>query len=144
VFENFVHEHFGDSANVEDHYDCSGEVLGKGSFGSVILCTHRQTRDSCALKVIKLREINPYNVHLLHSEIKIMKALDHPNIVKLKEVFFGKREVHIVMELCSGGDLQTHLKTAKNGSLSESDIARLLRTMMSCVLYLHENGIVHR
>jgi calcium-dependent protein kinase len=108
---------------------------------------------------VKLREINPYNVHLLHVEIDIMKTLDHPNIVKLKEVFFETKKVFMVMELCTGGDLELYLRL--HGARSETEVpyielpcasadslvmqvARLMRGMMSSVNYLHECGIVHR
>ena len=94
------------------------------------------------MQEIKLREISPYNVHLLDSEIKIMKTLDHPSIVKLKEVFFETKKVYMVMELCSGGDLQGYLQ--EHGTQSEAEVARLMRDMISAVLYLNEHGIVHR
>ena len=72
-----------------------------------------------------------------------MKTLDHPNIVKLKEVFIETREVHMVMELCSGGDLAKYIKN-HSGKLPELQVARLLASMISCIVYLHEKGIVHR
>jgi serine/threonine protein kinase len=50
----------------------------------------------------------------LHTEIEILKSVDHPNIIKLQDVFFGKRSVYLVTDLCRGGELFELLNSGKN------------------------------
>ena len=73
-----------------------------------------------------------------------MKEVDHPNIVKLKEVFFGSRTVYLVMELCEGGELFDQITGSGKKGFSEPYAARLVHDMLSSTKYLHERGIVHR
>lgn len=75
-----------------------------------------------------------------------MKSLDHPNIIKLQDVFFGKRSVYIVTDLCRGGELFELLNSGKNQGFvfREDRASKLMRDMLSAVNYLHENGITHR
>jgi calcium-dependent protein kinase len=125
-----------------DFYTEEKSPLGEGSFGVVKVCVHRKTKDRRARKRIEVASIKPYNIHVLHSEIQIMKELDHPNVVKLREVFFEPQRVYLVMDLCTGGDLQQYL--TMNGPRSETHLSRILRDMIGAVNYLHEQGIVHR
>ena len=76
--------------------------LGKGSYGSVYLATHRLTGDERAVKVMNVDRVTSYYLRKLHTEISILKCVDHPNIIKLQDVFFGKRSVYLVTDLCKG------------------------------------------
>ena len=76
--------------------------LGKGSYGSVYLATHRLTGDERAVKVMNVDRVTSYYLRKLHTEISILKCVDHPNIIKLQDVFFGKRSVYLVTDLCRG------------------------------------------
>lgn len=91
LFQNLVHEQFiGGSCS--EYYEVHGSnKLGKGSYGSVYLATHRITADERAVKVMNVDRITSYYLRKLHTEIAILKSLDHPNIIKLQDVFFGKR-----------------------------------------------------
>lgn len=75
-------------------------------------------------------------------EIKVHAGLDHPHIVKLKEVLEDRDECHMIMELCAGGPLLDAV--SQQGNFSERDAARLLRQLLSALKYLHAKGIVHR
>lgn len=96
------------------------------------------------LQVIGLNRINSHYLRKLHLEIAIMKEVDHPNIVRIHEVFFGTRTVYLIMELCQGGELFTHLTTHHKRGFQETHAALLMRDMLSAVNYLHARGIVHR
>ena len=76
--------------------------LGEGSYGSVYLATHKQTGDERAVKVMNVDRVTSYYLRKLHTEISILKCVDHPNIIKLQDVFFGKRSVYLVTDLCRG------------------------------------------
>lgn len=143
---NFVREHF-DGLSCADVYEVHGSSkLGKGSYGSVYLATHRVTGDERAVKVMNVDKVTSYYLRKLHTEVSILKVLDHPNIVKLQDVFFGKRSVYIVTDLCRGGELFELLNSGKNQGFvfREDRASRLMRDMISAVHYLHSKGIVHR
>lgn len=107
LYQNFVRENFT-AGSCSEVYEVHGtSKLGKGSYGSVYLATHRVTGDERAVKVMNVDRITSYYLRKLHTEIAILKSLDHPNIIKLQDVFFGKRSVYIVTDLCRG-NLSAH------------------------------------
>eukprot|EP00981_Chlorochromonas_danica_P005830 scaffold1193_cov159-Ochromonas_danica.AAC.8 len=146
LYMNFVRENFTGGSCSEVYEVHGSSKLGKGSYGSVYLATHRLTGDERAVKVMNVDRITSYYLRKLHTEISILKSLDHPNIVKLQDVFFGKRSVYIVTDLCRGGELFELLNSGKNQGFvfREDRASKLMRDMLSAVNYLHENGIVHR
>jgi len=91
IFQNLVHENFVGGSCSELYEVHGSNKLGKGSYGSVYLATHRVTADERAVKVMNVDRITSYYLRKLHTEISILKSLDHPNIIKLQDVFFGKR-----------------------------------------------------
>ena len=113
LYQNFVRENFT-GGSCSEVYEVHGtSKLGKGSYGSVYLATHRVTSDERAVKVMNVDRITSYYLRKLHTEIAILKTLDHPNIIKLQDVFFGKRSVYIVTDLCRGGELFELLNSGK-------------------------------
>lgn len=97
---------FGKS--IETVYDGvhDGEILGSGISGVVRLVTHRGTGVKFAVKTLDLGLIKSDAVlEQMRDEIYIMLQLDHPNIVRLEEVYESMNEIYIVQELCLGGDL---------------------------------------
>ena len=93
--------------------------------------------------MMNVDRITSYYLRKLHTEISILKSLDHPNIIKIQDVFFGKRSVYIVTDLCRGGELFELLNSGKNQGFvfREDRAAKLMRDMLSAVNYLHEHGI---
>lgn len=82
------------------------KVIGGGHFGTVRLAHHRKDIEKhFAVKSILRSGINKGDGKLLESEISILKHLDHPNIIKFYETYIDYRYVHIVMEICTGGEL---------------------------------------
>ena len=142
LLENLVNEHF-EGRKCSDFYELK-EMLGKGTYGSVHLCKHIQTGDEFACKVINMARINQTSLRRLHDEISILKIVDHPNIIKLKEVFFGSQKVYLIMECCKGGELFEQFTRHAHQGLSEECTSRLMADMFSAVRYLHERGIAHR
>lgn len=146
VAENIPGVFFTDKS-CSDMYDINGQArLGKGSYGSVYLAAHRTTGDERAVKVMNVDRVTSYYLRKLHTEISILRSLDHPNIIGLQDVFFGRRSVYLVTQLCRGGELFELLNTGKSkGFVFKEDRAALLvRDMLSAVHYLHSNNIVHR
>lgn len=144
--ENLVLEHFSGSS-CSEYYEIHGRnKLGKGSYGSVYLATHIVTRDERAVKVMNVDRVTSYYLRKLHTEICILKEVDHPNIIKLQDVFFGRRSVYLVTDLCRGGELYELLTSGKNQGFvfREDRASKLMYDMISSVKYLHSLGIVHR
>ena len=85
---NFIREHFeGESCSAI--YEVHGSnKLGEGSYGSVYLATHKLTGDERAVKVMNVDRVTSYYLRKLHTEISILKCVDHPNIVKVRDKYF--------------------------------------------------------
>jgi len=132
---------------IEEVYDGvhDGEVLGEGITGKVRLITHKDTKIQRALKRLDLSLVtNEQDLNSLLDEVKIMCALDHPNIVCLEEVYEGDTELYLTQELCGGGDLFDRLEQKVDYSYTEAECARLVMRIISSVSYLHSKNIIHR
>jgi len=121
-----------------DHYSVS-EKLGWGSFSVVRKASCNTTGLNRAVKVMT-KDVN--DVPNFRTEIELLTALDHRNIIQLFDTFEDARKYYIVMELCSGGELFDRI--VEVGSLTESQVAVLMRQIACTILYLHGEGIVHR
>lgn len=78
----------------------------------------------------------------INNEISILKLVDHPNIVKLFEVFEDEGQYYLVMELMTGGDLFGKLKQKK--VFTEAEASNLIRPIIDAINYLHSLNIIHR
>jgi calcium-dependent protein kinase len=78
----------------------------------------------------------------LKYEIDILKNLDHPNIVKLFEVFEDRNFMYLVTELCSGGELFDEIVARKH--FTEKDAASVIKQVLSAVSYCHSKKVAHR
>lgn len=116
--------------------------LGSGAYGEVLLCRDKQTNAERAIKVIKRTEINANSSTSLLEEVAVVKQLDHPNIMKLYEVFEDKKNFYIVMEVYKGGELFDEIINKQK--FTEADAARTIKQVISGVTYLHKHHIVHR
>ena len=76
------------------------------------------------------------------TEVMALKCLDHPNIVKLYEVYYSKKSIYLVMEMWSGGELLSRIGSAK--VFSEKEAAETFQQIVSTIKYWHQNRICHR
>ncbi|KAG8040433.1 hypothetical protein G9C98_002429 [Cotesia typhae] len=79
------------------------KTIGKGNFAKVKLAKHIPTGKEVAIKIIDKTQLNPGSLQKLFREVRIMKMLDHPNIVKLFQVIETEKTLYLVMEYASGG-----------------------------------------
>ncbi|XVF52813.1 hypothetical protein PTKIN_Ptkin05aG0048800 [Pterospermum kingtungense] len=130
-------------SNLRDRYVLGGQ-LGWGQFGVIRACSDKLTGEVLACKSIaKDRLVIPDDFCSIKLEIEIMTRLSgHPNVVDLKAVYEDEDFVHLVMELCAGGELFHRLE--KYGRFSEFEACVLFKHLMQVVKYCHDNGIVHR
>uniref|UniRef100_A0A7N0SZG7 Protein kinase domain-containing protein n=1 Tax=Kalanchoe fedtschenkoi TaxID=63787 RepID=A0A7N0SZG7_KALFE len=135
-----------DTDKVSNFYDryVLKEQLGWGRFGIIRVCSDKLTGEVLACKSIaKERLVTGDDLHSVKHEIEIMTKLSgHPNVVDIKAVYEEEDYVHLVMELCVGGELFHRLE--ENGRFSESEARVLFRHLMEVILFCHDKGIVHR
>lgn len=126
---------------IEDTYEL-GKEIGRGGFSVVVEGTDKESGEKFAIKCIKKTMVEGDDIKLLRREIKIMKKVSHPNILKLFEVFEDEEEFFLVMELVQGKELFD--KIVEKGQYSERDASNIVKQIVSAVDYLHSNGIAHR
>jgi calcium-dependent protein kinase len=120
-----------------------GRSLGTGTFGEVRFCTQTKTNARRAVKIFAKKELENKSLRFkFQNEINILKLLDHPNIVRVYEFFEDRKKCYIVMEHCRGGELFEDFMKVKK--YREEECARIMRQVLSCVVYLHSIGVVHR
>jgi serine/threonine protein kinase len=129
-------------SNLNDTYDIR-EKLGNGKFGLVRLGIHKQTLRKFAVKIMSKKEMGNQDFELVRTEIEILKICQHPNIIRLYDVFENVDHIYIIMEYCSGGDLFTYIE--KRGFvLPEKRTAEIIHRLATAIFYLHSYGITHR
>ena len=126
-----------------DNYDVLKQ-LGKGGYGKVYEVRSKQTGEIRACK--HLSKLNIKNLEKFRREIEILKKLDHPNIIKLYEIFESDRSLYMIMEECKGGEIFDRIiqRIQAKKMYSERDAANIFQQVMSCIHYCHNHGICHR
>ncbi|XP_058860582.1 MAP/microtubule affinity-regulating kinase 4-like isoform X3 [Acipenser ruthenus] len=118
------------------------KTIGKGNFAKVKLARHILTGREVAIKIIDKTQLNPTSLQKLFREVRIMKGLNHPNIVKLFEVIETEKTLYLIMEYASGGEVFDYL--VSHGRMKEKEARSKFRQIVSAVHYCHEKNIVHR
>ncbi|XP_069494225.1 MAP/microtubule affinity-regulating kinase 3 isoform X2 [Ambystoma mexicanum] len=118
------------------------KTIGKGNFAKVKLARHILTGREVAIKIIDKTQLNPTSLQKLFREVRIMKILNHPNIVKLFEVIETEKTLYLIMEYASGGEVFDYL--VAHGRMKEKEARTKFRQIVSAVQYCHQKHIVHR
>lgn len=128
---------------IEARYEL-GRELGRGEFGITYLCTDRETAETFACKSISKKKLRTsVDIEDVRREVEIMKHLPkHPNIVTLKDTYEDDDAVHIVMELCEGGELFDRI--VARGHYTERAAAAVTKTIVEVVQMCHMHGVMHR
>lgn len=129
--------------NIEETYLVDRE-LGRGEFGITYLCIDRNSKENLACKSISKRKLRTaVDVEDVRREVAIMKHLPHnSSIVRFKEACEDENAVHLVMELCEGGELFDRI--VARGHYTERAAAAVTRTIVEVVQLCHKNGVIHR
>ncbi|KAL3498760.1 hypothetical protein ACH5RR_041492 [Cinchona calisaya] len=135
-----------DTNQISNFTECYvlGDQLGWGKFGIIRECSNKLTGEVLACKSIaKERLVTQDDVRSVKLEIEIMTKLSgHSNVVDLKAVYEEEDYVHLLMELCAGGELFHQIE--KHGRFSEYEARILFRQLMEVVMYCQDNFIIHR
>ncbi|EGX94859.1 serine/threonine protein kinase (Kcc4), putative [Cordyceps militaris CM01] len=143
-----------------------GRTLGKGSSARVRLCRHNLTNQLAAVKIVNRRmaylvqdsslaALSKWDSHLpepsdghsrvpmaIEREVAILKLIEHPNIMKLYDIWENRSEIYLILEYIDQGDLFTFINT--KGRLSEQVAIFFFRQMISAISYCHSFNVCHR
>ena len=127
---------------IEDQYEIEKElILGQGSFGIVVVGKNKETGIKYAIKFIHKSSDESKR---LEREVKLLKDVDHINIVGLFAVYETIEQVGFVMELCTGGHLGRFLEKMPGHFLQEDHSKGIIRQLLSAIAHMHARGICHR
>lgn len=132
------------SGSIKDEFVFGRRLIGRGGFGEVSVGVRKGTRGLRAVKSVPQKGSAAHHRDLggdMH-EAHIMEAIDHPNVVKLIMIFEDKTHMHLVLELCCGGDLAGHLKEAQ--FFCPSSASSIIMQVLQSVAYAHNCDICHR
>ncbi|KAJ5348146.1 uncharacterized protein N7506_001399 [Penicillium brevicompactum] len=121
------------------------QPLGKGHFATVYLCVEKSTGDKYAVKVFERRlgdSQKSQTDDALQQEIALLKGVNHPNLLCLKDTFDDHDGAYLILELAPEGELFNMI--VEKSKLSEDDARHVFRQLFDGLKYLHERGIVHR
>jgi len=131
-----------DYKNLLDLYDIK-EKIGKGKFGLVKHAIHKESGKEVAIKIMAKKNMSTSDLELAKTEIDILKICNHPNIIKLYDVFDTPDYIYIIMEYCSGKDLFSYIEK-RNYKLPEPRAAEIIHKLSMAIFYIHSYGIIHR
>jgi len=137
----------GCSSRRVKHY-ILGDVLGEGSCGKVYEATDENTKELCAMKVIRKRNLLkiPGGLENVQREVEILKQLNHKHCIRLIEHFSDdeKQRIYIVCEHVGGGSIQNLCERAPNKRLPLHQARKLFEQLLDALEYLHSLNIIHR
>lgn len=112
------------------------DLLGQGAYSICKRCIHLDTGKEFAVKVVRRKFDSSREISALRA------CQDHPNVVRLFDVFYDQFNTYIVLELLRGGELLSRIRRRED--FEERDVCRVFRSLVSVVDHLHCNGFVHR
>ena len=137
---HFIGEHIAD---INKYYEFIKE-LGKGSYGQVFRCQNKETGNVYACKKMSKKKIK--NKKQFQTELNLLRTTDHPNIIKLYDIYEDNKYIYLIMEECNGGEFFDSLaKRAKEKNMyTEKECAKIFKQILEAVNYLHAHGVCHR
>ena len=127
------------------HYNLH-DIIGQGSFATVYLGKDTELDELRAIKVLNTSSLQKDKDEALKisilNEIKILKSLENPNVIKCHDVLSTPNNTYLIMDYCDGGDLKSYLK--KHMRLSEDNALKILKQILNGYKELFKNGVIHR
>ncbi|GMJ09851.1 mitogen-activated protein kinase kinase kinase 7, MAP3K EPSILON PROTEIN KINASE [Hibiscus trionum] len=121
-----------------------GDEIGKGAYGRVYKGLDLENGDFVAIKQVSLENIVQEDLNIIMQEIDLLKNLNHKNIVKYLGSSKTKSHLHIILEYVENGSLANIIKPNKFGPFPESLVAVYIAQVLEGLVYLHEQGVIHR
>mmetsp|Transcript_11825 Transcript_11825/g.25577 ORF Transcript_11825/g.25577 Transcript_11825/m.25577 type:complete len:443 (+) Transcript_11825:108-1436(+) len=118
------------------------KTLGRGHFAKVKQIQHIETEETFAVKILD-KTMADNGVEDMVREFKMLRTLQHPNIIKLYAAYETPRKLYLVTEIATGGELMKRLgETAR--VYSEATVLHYVRTMLDAIDYMHKKNCAHR
>jgi len=138
----------GRYTNIEDKYHVDAQVLGTGHHGSVRECIHRTSGQRYAVKSISKNHPSVKPAGLVR-EIMLLQDMKHHGIVQLVDVCEDGEYIHLVTDLCQGGELFDKIierSSRDNGvpCFTEEEAAKVMYQILQAISYMHKKGVAHR
>lgn len=128
--------------SIEKFYSIRGKI-GRGTFSTVNLAEKKSdSSQRFAIKTIDKESLTKEERNLIREEAKIIKSLNHENIIKFHSHYEDYKKTYYVFELVEGGDLLEYV--LKKGNLPEPEARLIFKQMLGVLRYLHRNNILHR
>ncbi|XP_015691864.1 MAP3K epsilon protein kinase 1-like isoform X4 [Oryza brachyantha] len=121
-----------------------GDEIGKGAYGRVYKGLDLENGDFVAIKQVSLENIPQEDLNIIMQEIDLLKNLNHKNIVKYLGSLKTRSHLHIILEYVENGSLANIIKPNKFGPFPESLVAVYIAQVLEGLVYLHEQGVIHR
>ncbi|XP_065869457.1 MAP3K epsilon protein kinase 1-like [Euphorbia lathyris] len=121
-----------------------GDEIGKGAYGRVYKGLDLENGDFVAIKQVSLENIAQEDLNVIMQEIDLLKNLNHKNIVKYLGSSKTRSHLHIILEYVENGSLANIIKPNKFGPFPESLVAVYIAQVLEGLVYLHEQGVIHR
>ncbi|KAL0837769.1 hypothetical protein Bca101_089659 [Brassica carinata] len=122
-----------------------GDEIGKGAYARVYKGLDLKNGDFVAIKQVSLENVvQDDDLNTIMQEIDLLKNLNHKNIVKYLGSWKTKTHLHIILEYVENGSLANNVKPNKFGPFPESLVAVYIAQVLEGLVYLHEQGVIHR
>ena len=120
-----------------------GSLLGEGQFATVKLCKNTITNKEYAVKIISKRKMSTLSsLRRVCNELRVLKQVDHPNIVKFVDFIHSPNNLYLITEI-GGKDLFEFFEANPHGVCGET-ARQIILGIVKPLLYLHQSGICHR
>ncbi|XP_045191432.2 SNF-related serine/threonine-protein kinase-like isoform X3 [Mercenaria mercenaria] len=119
------------------------ETIGEGHFAVVKLARHVFTGEKVAVKVIDKTKLDDISKAHLFQEVRCMKLVQHPNVVRLYEVIDTQTKLYLILELGDGGDMYDYIMKHEKG-IEENKARLYFRQIVEAISYCHRLHVVHR
>jgi 5'-AMP-activated protein kinase catalytic alpha subunit len=135
----------GDAAKISKISDYTiGSHIGQGAYAVVKNGVHKASSRKVAIKIYeKYRIADTQRKNCVNREIKILKRLNHCNIVQLYETIDTTKQLFLIMELVKGRSLYSYVHSKPNKRLDESECMKIFSQVVAGIEYCHKNNIVN-
>ncbi|CAB1120572.1 unnamed protein product [Ectocarpus sp. CCAP 1310/34] len=133
--------HQGARPSIDDF--SSLRVLGKGSYGKVVLVRRKNTGVLYAMKILKKGDVvRKRQVERTKIERRVLGNVEHPFLMRLHYAFQTDNKLYLVLDYCSGGELFFHLSRYKR--FPEGVVRFYAAELVLALKHLHDNNIIYR
>lgn len=131
--------------NIEDYYDLD-IILGEGTYSVVKKAKKKGSNELYAVKIIDKENIKKLEKKELKAELEKIAEVNHPNIIKIFEVFDSKESLYIVTEIMTGGEVKAQNlfdRLVEKEFYSENEAAETIKSIVEALRFSHSKGVLH-